>query len=348
MRHTSIVKIFPQFKSMSSLANFFSINSEEAETSDKLIPDTPKSHNEPPKQIVISWLQKNFKSMEFEYNKSTEWSKRKKYNIVSDVYKVIIETDNKESFVDSTLIKKNRIKNKHAIQNGYSIIRIEESNIVSNRYRWDIQLHCYLSGIKERMIKNKYFWIGTSAEALRIYQTHYCAFVKDNFTPYTPEKIETNPNEKTTIYQNTKKILNNIFGRDEYKNMDVDTLFTKNKSRASWLGNSRFTYGSQKYKFVISIDSAFFEKIYPEDDDPSEMRKVELLKARNAIKNGFICIRVYYQMSEWWKEVEQNFLSLLDSVCNGTNSKKLVWFATKNSDYDNVYKQFEKDVLKYI
>lgn len=94
--------------------------------------------------ILYSWLKENFKNEKIIREYSESWTKNKKYDYCFPDWKLLIELDGPHHFIKVHNGKcplkaqeNDRKKDSIAINNGYSIIRVCQQDVIKNRNKWE-------------------------------------------------------------------------------------------------------------------------------------------------------------------------------------------------------------------
>lgn len=315
-------------------------------------------HIKKPGEIkLFEWIKKNFAIMEFQREFSANWSNSLRYDFGSIKFKTVIESDGVEhykfipnigNFDYKTRMKIDKLKNKLAIENHFTIIRICQEDIIKDKCNWHSSLFNYLEHIKQYKINNAFLWVGSSELPNKVYSSqmeHLYPIIKlkdptipdETLSLSTPTISEENNIKQPEIPISTIVKQINTWLKALYPEMQFDSPF-----KPKWLRYKRsFSLGSEQHKIVIVIDYTFFEDFF--GNDSLKIRNSELDKTNCAIKHGYSCIRVYHKLVENEAYVKKHLKYMIDSIIDN-KTPSLFCIPTNIEDLDKIYASFKDKV----
>lgn len=333
----------------------YGIRKEPVETNNTLDIQTPLKIKGEYK--LYEWLKSHFTDMSFISKISPSWASSYVYDCGSTKYKVMIESDGPEhysymhNFGNINLKEFQKVdkkKNKLAIDNGYTIIRIYQNDILENNRNWEYTLFNYLNNIKSGNIKNVFMWFGSNKQSHDTYKLYFDELYPDfNISNITDDQIE------KKIEQDIKKdykmpdipikdVVTKIFDilNDLYPSVSFEKLF-----KPKWLDKKRsFSIGCSSHKCVFVVDSDFFDNFYK--SEPIEKRKKELDKTVAAIRNKYRCIRIYHKLVQDELYLRDAIKSKFDQVIS-QRTQNITYIDTKINEYNDIYDDFVNKASLY-
>lgn len=303
-----------------------------------------------PKNILFRWIQKYFPMMQMVSMFTQRWTNKHKYDFGSKKYKIIIQIDGPEHHTyvpqgtrqcsSREMQKFDHIKNKLAMSNGFTMMRIEQKTIVKKMHHWKRRLATTLCEIKAGHTRNVFRWISMSSLANKAYEKH-----EEKLYPKRDFAFLCSPQQKTTPSNvwgfNLKSKISNFtcFLKSNYQHLKITSNFTK-----KWMGHKMFTCGSDSAHLIISIDSSFFKQKY--DKLPSDVRKSEIDKAIKAIRHGYTIIRIHYNLlSDAHLPNTQNKIKHIIDTCTKEDADQIIFMANDDDTSQQIYQHFCNDVF---